>query len=101
MKDRKGLGQSRRWVVKVGSALVTDNGRGLDESALAGWATQIAALHGQGAPLGDPLGRGSARAAGPSARPAAAWAAERCRNSRRDGMTADAERIVSTFVESA
>jgi glutamate 5-kinase len=48
MKDRVGLGQSRRWVVKVGSALVTDNGRGLDESALAGWAAQIAALHGQG-----------------------------------------------------
>lgn len=48
MKDREGLGQSRRWVVKVGSALVTDNGRGLDESALAGWAAQIAALRGQG-----------------------------------------------------
>ena len=47
MSDRKSLGQSRRWVVKVGSALVTNNGRGLDEVALAAWAAQLAALHRQ------------------------------------------------------
>ena len=48
MNDRNSLGQSRRWVVKVGSALVTNNGRGLDEGGLAAWAVQLAALHRQG-----------------------------------------------------
>lgn len=48
MNDRGSLGQSRRWVVKVGSALVTNNGQGLDECALAAWASQLAALHRQG-----------------------------------------------------
>lgn len=37
-----------RIVVKVGSALVTNDGAGLDESAIAGWAAQIAALHARG-----------------------------------------------------
>ena len=35
---------ARRLVVKVGSSLVTADGRGLDNAALAGWAAQIAAL---------------------------------------------------------
>ncbi len=35
-------------VVKVGSSLVTNNGNGLDKDAIAGWATQIAALTLQG-----------------------------------------------------
>lgn len=35
-------------VVKVGSSLVTNNGNGLDQAAIAGWASQIAALAGQG-----------------------------------------------------
>lgn len=35
-------------VVKVGSSLVTNNGNGLDQSAIAGWAAQIAALAAQG-----------------------------------------------------
>ena len=34
----------RRLVVKVGSSLVTADGRGLDSAALASWAAQIAAL---------------------------------------------------------
>jgi len=34
----------RRLVVKVGSSLVTADGRGLDADALAGWAAQIATL---------------------------------------------------------
>jgi len=34
----------RRLVVKVGSSLVTADGRGLDTAALAGWAAQIATL---------------------------------------------------------
>lgn len=42
------LQSARRVVVKVGSALVTNDGRGLDESALARWATQIAHLQKMG-----------------------------------------------------
>ena len=38
------LAQAKRLVVKVGSSLVTDQGHGLDHSALAQWAEQIAAL---------------------------------------------------------
>ena len=35
-------------VVKVGSSLVTNDGNGLDQSAIAAWAEQIAALVRQG-----------------------------------------------------
>ena len=35
-------------VIKVGSSLVTNNGNGLDQAAIAGWAAQIAALVKQG-----------------------------------------------------
>lgn len=38
---------ARRLVVKVGSALVTNDGRGLDHAALARWAEQIARLSEQ------------------------------------------------------
>ncbi|WP_397475152.1 glutamate 5-kinase [Pusillimonas sp.] len=40
--------QSKRLVVKVGSSLVTNEGRGLDQAAVAQWAAQIAALHALG-----------------------------------------------------
>ena len=39
---------ARRIVVKVGSSLVTAEGRGLDHAALSRWAGQIAALTAQG-----------------------------------------------------
>ncbi|MDO8926082.1 MAG: glutamate 5-kinase [Sideroxyarcus sp.] len=42
------LTQSRRIVVKVGSSLVTNQGTGLDMSALGNWARQIASLRAQG-----------------------------------------------------
>ena len=45
---REALRHARRVVVKVGSALVTQNGAGLDHAALADWARQIAALHTAG-----------------------------------------------------
>ena len=45
---RQRLLESRRLVVKVGSALVTDNGAGLDQAAIAEWARQIALLRGDG-----------------------------------------------------
>ena len=39
------LASARRVVIKVGSSLVTDEGRGLDASAIARWAAQISTLH--------------------------------------------------------
>jgi glutamate 5-kinase len=42
------LATARRAVIKVGSSLVTDQGRGLDAVAIARWAGQIAALHALG-----------------------------------------------------
>ena len=42
------LRSARRIVVKVGSSLVTNEGRGLDEAAIGHWCRQLAALAGQG-----------------------------------------------------
>ncbi len=39
---------AHRIVVKVGSSLVTNDGRGLDQAAIGEWARQIADLKGQG-----------------------------------------------------
>ncbi|MDA3921489.1 MAG: glutamate 5-kinase [Salinisphaera sp.] len=44
MESRESLKDARRWVVKIGSALLTADGRGLDRTRLADWARQIAAL---------------------------------------------------------
>ncbi len=38
---------ARRIVVKVGSSLVTDEGRGIDSNAIGGWCRQMATLVGQ------------------------------------------------------
>ena len=35
---RRGLGRARRWVVKVGSALATNDGVGLNLPAIESWA---------------------------------------------------------------
>ncbi|MHB1666306.1 MAG: glutamate 5-kinase [Thiomonas sp.] len=42
------IAAARRLVVKVGSSLVTDEGRGIDHAAVARWVEQITALHGLG-----------------------------------------------------
>jgi glutamate 5-kinase len=42
------LQRARRAVIKVGSSLVTDEGRGLDVAAIARWAQQIAYLRNAG-----------------------------------------------------
>lgn len=42
--SRSLLAQAPRIVVKIGSSLLTDEGRGLDHAAIALWAGQIAAL---------------------------------------------------------
>ena len=45
------LRQARRIVVKVGSSLVTNEGRGLDAEAIGNWCRQLAALAAQGREL--------------------------------------------------
>ena len=42
------LREARRIVVKVGSSLVTNEGRGLDETAIGEWCRQMALLSAQG-----------------------------------------------------
>ena len=44
----KVLRAARRIVVKVGSSLVTNEGRGLDEGAIGEWCRQLSVLAGQG-----------------------------------------------------
>lgn len=38
----------KKLVVKIGSSLLTNNGRGLDRTAIYEWAKQVAKLHNQG-----------------------------------------------------
>nr|WP_297460453.1 glutamate 5-kinase [uncultured Halomonas sp.] len=45
---RDALTRARRVVVKIGSALLTNDGRGLDDPTIGGWVDQIAALHARG-----------------------------------------------------
>lgn len=49
--SRNRIVQAQRWVVKIGSALLTNDGRGLDEQGIAGWVDQMAALRQQGVEL--------------------------------------------------
>ena len=44
-------GQCRRWVVKIGSSLLTNDGRGLATDAIEGWVEQMAALKKAGLEL--------------------------------------------------
>ena len=43
-QTRKALAQTRRWVVKIGSALATNNGQGLRLDSIDVWAAQAAQL---------------------------------------------------------
>ena len=51
MSKRTVGASSQRWVVKVGSALLTDDGKGLDTQAIAGWVDQLASLCASGVEL--------------------------------------------------
>jgi len=46
--ERDKLTRARRWVIKIGSSLVTAKGQGLDREAIADWCSQIAALRAEG-----------------------------------------------------
>jgi glutamate 5-kinase len=45
---RQSLAQAKRWVIKIGSALLTNDGKGLHREAIAGWVEQIAKAHQSG-----------------------------------------------------
>ena len=44
MSTQQHTQKKHRWVIKIGSALLTNNGQGLDQSIIAGWVKQIAGL---------------------------------------------------------
>lgn len=48
MSNRNEIAEARRWVVKIGSALLTNDGRGLDKKAMSAWVAQLAALRQRG-----------------------------------------------------
>jgi len=45
---RKAAAESKRWVVKIGSSLITNDGQGLNHQAIQSWAEQIATLRAAG-----------------------------------------------------
>jgi len=51
MISRASVAQSKRWVVKIGSALLTNDGQGLNKEAMQNWVSQMAALKQQGIEL--------------------------------------------------
>jgi glutamate 5-kinase len=48
MSNRIKTSECQRWVVKIGSALLTNDGQGLDVNAIDGWVEQIATLRQAG-----------------------------------------------------
>ncbi len=46
--QRSELKNTKRWVIKIGSALLTNDGQGLNREALAGWVQQMVELKKQG-----------------------------------------------------
>ena len=51
MTDREHLRETRRWVVKIGSALLTSGGRGIDRSRMSAWVDQMVTLAAAGREL--------------------------------------------------
>ncbi|MBU2755381.1 glutamate 5-kinase [Acidithiobacillus sp. CV18-2] len=49
--SRSELAETRRWVVKIGSSLLTNDGKGLNHPAIAAWVAQLSELHCQGLEL--------------------------------------------------
>ena len=50
-KTREQLGAAQRWVVKIGSAMITNDGQGLDRFSIDAWVAQMAELHQAGREL--------------------------------------------------
>ena len=51
MKSRQQIGSTRRWVIKIGSALLTNDGHDLNLDGIAAWVEQMAFLREQGIEL--------------------------------------------------
>ncbi|WP_299944348.1 glutamate 5-kinase [uncultured Microbulbifer sp.] len=47
-ESRQRLCRGRRWVIKIGSTLLTDGGRGVHRPAISAWVAQLAALRERG-----------------------------------------------------
>lgn len=47
-QTRRKLADQKRWVIKIGSALLTNDGRGLNRDGMQSWVDQIADLLAQG-----------------------------------------------------
>ena len=47
-KERETIKATKRWVIKIGSALITDNGCGLKHDNLDNWVNQISTLRERG-----------------------------------------------------
>ncbi len=47
-QTREQLGCAQRWVIKIGSAMITNDGRGLDNFSIDAWVMQMAELHQAG-----------------------------------------------------
>ena len=50
-KTREQLGGAHRWVVKIGSAMITNEGQGLDNFSIDAWVAQMAELQQSGREL--------------------------------------------------
>ncbi len=48
MQTRQQITRAKRWVVKIGSALLTDEGRGLNKELIGQWVDQLAELRRNG-----------------------------------------------------
>lgn len=48
---RAQMTQAKRWVIKIGSALLTNDGKGLDTAAIEEWVAQMAVLRQRGIEL--------------------------------------------------
>ena len=51
IREHQALGATRRWVIKIGSALITADGKGLDRDYLRRWVDQMADLTESGVEL--------------------------------------------------
>ena len=51
MNKRNQLKQTKRWVIKIGSALLTNDGLGLNTAGIADWVKQMSVLREQGIEL--------------------------------------------------
>lgn len=48
MSSRESLSNAKTWVIKIGSSLLTDDGKGLNRENMAAWVSQIAAFNRAG-----------------------------------------------------